>query len=229
MQVSPEDTPGTRIPQCVRGLLRAASLPADASGTITASDSVSEVKSRWLPLALSVALLWPADGDLMAQGTRARPDLSGTWTLDATEVRGGGRGAVRGRGTGAGGGRGGGTGLGAPALKLVIQQTDSLLSVRAERFSGESLEMRYRLNGRPVPNTVSIGRGAATDVATTSRWSTNRVVTDIVRTVVQTGARVEYREQVWLESDSVLVVELEVRGGGGGRLARYKRTAPRSP
>lgn len=196
--------------------------------TVTAGGPVSRLKARLL-CAVAVAWLLPVQGHLLAQGTRARPDLSGTWTLDATEVRGGGRGAVRGRGTGAGGGRGGGTGLGAPASKLVIQQTDSVLSLRADRFSGESLEMRYRLNGRPALNVVSIGRGAATDVSTTSRWSANRVVTDIVRTVVQTGARVEYREQVYLESDSVLVVELEVRGGGGGRLARYKRTAPGTP
>ena len=153
-----------------------------------------------------------------------RPDFTGRWTLNAKEtvLGGGGRGDGSGRASGGGGGGGGGTGLGSPADELTVRQSDTLLTVEA-RGEGATDIIRYRLDGKPVRNLITVGRGETVFATYSSRWSRARLETAIARKV---GTRsIRYRELLYLTSDSTLVLETDVVGSIGGRTAVYRKVS----
>jgi hypothetical protein len=97
-------------------------------------------------LALAALVAVPALG--LAQ---AKPDLSGSWTLnndksDPAPARGGGGGGGRG-----GGGRGGGV-----AAQMTIKQTPTQLTI--DRTMGQGTQTAvYKLDGTESTNTVGAG------------------------------------------------------------------------
>ncbi len=103
-------------------------------------------QALFVTLALAAVVAVPTLG--LAQ---AKPDLSGSWTLnndksDPAPARGGGGGGGRG-----GGGRGGGV-----AAQITIKQTPTQLTI--DRTMGQGTQTGvYRLDGTESTNTVGAG------------------------------------------------------------------------
>jgi hypothetical protein len=127
---------------------------------------------RALIVALALAGLVALPSLSLAQ---AKPDFSGSWTLnneksDPAPARGGG---------GGGGGRGGGRG-GGVAAQMTIKQTPAQLSV--DRTMGQGTQTAvYKLDGTESTNTVGAGEAkskavwqGATLVITTSQMLQGR-------------------------------------------------------
>lgn len=125
---------------------------------------------------------------------QAKPDFSGTWTLDAERSV-----MPQGRGGGMGGGRQGGMGGGPVTITVAGQQ----MSVsRAMGQSGNTMTTVYMLDGTASKNTMG-GRGGAEpmEVVYTSKWEGAKLVTAIA---TPRGTSTESR---WLEADGSMVVE----------------------
>jgi hypothetical protein len=87
---------------------------------------------------------------------QAKPDFSGTWTLDTS--------AAPAPGAGGGGGRGGG--MGGP---MVVKQTADTLTI--ERTRGENkITTTYKLDGTESTNTMAGREGATTEVKSIAKW-----------------------------------------------------------
>lgn len=129
---------------------------------------------------------------MMAQ---ARPDFTGTWTLDAEKSV-----MPQGRGAGMGGGRQGGMGGG--PLTIAVEGQKMSIS-RTMGRSGNTRTTVYMLDGTASKNTMG-GRGGAgpTEVVYTSRWEGARLVTTIA---YPRGTATETR---WIEADGTMVVEM---------------------
>jgi hypothetical protein len=120
---------------------------------------------RVLSLALAAALVVP----FMAQA-QAKPNFSGTWTLDQAKSdpppqRGGGGGGGGGRG---GGGGGGGRGGGGP---ITIVQSAADIKIG---------EATYKLDGSESVNQMQ-GRGGPQEVKSKARWEGNTIVIESTR------------------------------------------------
>ncbi|MEX2284380.1 MAG: hypothetical protein WEE89_17965 [Gemmatimonadota bacterium] len=157
----------------------------------------------------------------------AKPALTGRWLLDrdAIDVAGGGRGDASGNASGGGGRGGGGIGLGPPGAELIIQQSDSTLHMVVMKEDGSGAVILYRLNGKATKVPLPTGRGQTAEATYSSRWNRDRLETAIVRKLVARGTTTElrYREQLYLSSDSVLVIETTMTGRSGGRKAFYRK------
>ncbi|HUF22560.1 MAG TPA: hypothetical protein VMN81_00410 [Vicinamibacterales bacterium] len=138
---------------------------------------------------------------MMAQ---AKPDFSGTWTLDPDKsVMGGGGG----RPGGGGGGRQGGMG-GGPLTITVAGQKMSISRTMGQ--SGNTQTTVYMLDGSASKNTTP-GRqgGEPTEVTYTSKWNGAKLVTTItnpMRTSTETR---------WIDADGTMVVETTGPGREG--------------
>lgn len=94
---------------------------------------------------------------------QAKPDFSGTWTLDpAKSEMGGGPG-------------GGGRGPGGPAGPMTVKQTATDLSREMSR-GGQTMTMTYKLDGTESTNTM----GPMTSKSTAS-WNADKLVIKTVR------------------------------------------------
>jgi len=132
---------------------------------------------------------------VMAQ---AKPDFSGTWTLDPEK-------SVMGGGRQGGGQRGGG------AAPLTITVDGSKLSIsRTMGQSGNTITTVYMLDGTVSKNTQP-GRqgGEPTEVTYTSKWDGAKLVTTIVN---PRGTSTETR---WIDADGTMVVETSRTGPDG--------------
>jgi hypothetical protein len=114
---------------------------------------------RVVLLALATAIVLPFH--VRAQ---AKPDFSGTWTLDTAKSDP----APQGRG---GGGGGGGT--------QTIKQTGTELAVTTEGRQGPQT-MTYKLDGSESTNQV-MGRGGAQTVKSTAKWDGSSLVIETTR------------------------------------------------
>ena len=127
-----------------------------------------------------------------------KPNFSGKWIADVelSSQSGGGRGDFAGRASGGGGGRGGGTGLGAPPEAMTIKQDERSLEV-VEQVDGKMFTLVYQFDGKPVKNTMRVGRGAAVDALFRTTWKDSTIETNIVRREIIRGAlrEAEYRER----------------------------------
>jgi hypothetical protein len=139
---------------------------------------------------------------------QAKPDFSGTWTLDAeasgmaAPPAGGAPGGAPG-----GGGGGGGRGGGGP---MTVKQTATELSVeRAGRGGGAAVTTVYKLDG--TPSTVQMGQAEGT---ATAKW-------DGTKLVITTKAGDNETVQTWSVSGSTLTVEST--GGRGPQKRVYKK------
>ena len=134
---------------------------------------------------------------VMAQ---AKPDFSGSWTLDAEKSV-----MPQGRGGGQGGGRQGGMGGGA----LTIAVEGQKMSVaRTMGQSGNMMTTVYMLDGAESKNML-MGRGGSAEAVYKSRWGGARLVTTI------TGDMGTATETRWLEADGTMVVETTRTGRDG--------------
>ncbi|MEX2270945.1 MAG: hypothetical protein WD690_05715 [Vicinamibacterales bacterium] len=129
---------------------------------------------------------------------QAKPDFSGTWTLDPEKSVMGGRQG--------GGGRGGGRGGAAP---ITITVEGSKLSV-ARQQGENTVTTVYLLDGTVSKNTQA-GRqgGEPTEVTYTSKWDGAKLVTTIVN---PRGTSTETR---WIDADGTMVVETTRTGQDG--------------
>ena len=109
-------------------------------------------------LATAVVLPFPARA-------QAKPDFSGTWTLDTAKSDP----APPGRGGGFGGGGG----------SVTIKQTGAELAVTSEGRQGPQT-MTYKLDGTESTNQV-MGRGGAQSVKSTAKWDGSSLVIQTTR------------------------------------------------
>ena len=112
---------------------------------------------RALLLALTTAVVLP-----FYARAQAKPDFSGTWTLDTAKSDP----APQGRG-------GGG------AASVTIKQTGNELAVTSEGRQGPQT-MTYKLDGSESTNQV-MGRGGAQSVKSTAKWDGSSLVIETTR------------------------------------------------
>ena len=154
------------------------------------------MKRAILSAALAVAFV-------AGVAAQAKPDFSGTWTLDPEKSVMGGR-----QGGGQGGGRQGGMGAGQP-LTITVEGQKMSIS-RAMGQSGNTVTTVYMLDGTEAKNT-QMGRqgGEPTEVIYKSKWEGNALVTTI------TNPRGTSTEKRWIEADGTMVVETTRTGQDG--------------
>ena len=128
---------------------------------------------------------------VMAQ---AKPDFSGTWTLDAEKSV-----MPQGRGGGMGGGRQGG--MGAAPLTITIDGQKMSIA-RTMGQSGTVVTTVYMLDGTESKNSM-MGRGGGEPVQVSykSKWDGAKLVTTITNPM---GTQTETR---WIAADGTMVVE----------------------
>ncbi len=131
---------------------------------------------------------------------QAKPDFSGTWTLDPEKsVMGGGR---------QGGGQRGG-GMGAAPLTITVEGNKMSIA-RTMGQSGNTMTTVYLLDGTVSKNSQP-GRqgGEPVEITYTSKWDGAKLVTTIVN---PRGTSTETR---WIEADGTMVVETTRTGPDG--------------
>src|SRR3954470_21235261 len=116
---------------------------------------------RVLVLAMTAAVVLPFHAR-----AQAKPDFSGTWTLDAAKSDP----PPQGRG---GGGGGGGT--------MTIKQTATELSVQTEGRQGPQT-MTYKLDGSESKNE-QMGRGGAQTILSKAKWDGATLVIESSREI----------------------------------------------
>ncbi|MEO8076793.1 MAG: hypothetical protein ABI818_10715 [Acidobacteriota bacterium] len=133
---------------------------------------------------------------------QAKPDFSGTWTIDA-EASGM---AAPPAGAPAGGG-GGGRGGGGP---LTVKQTATELTVeRGGRNGGAPVATVYKLDG--TPSTVQMGQNEG---SATAKWDGSKLV-------ITTKAGDNETVQTWSVAGTALTIEST--GGRGPQKRVYKK------
>ena len=131
---------------------------------------------------------------------QAKPDFTGTWTLDVEKSV-----MPQGRGGGQGGGRPGGMG-GGPVTIAVEGQKMSVSRTMGQ--SGNTMTTVYMLDGAESKN-MQMGRGGSAEAVYKSRWDGAKLVTTI------TGGMGTGTETRWLEADGTMVVETTRTGRDG--------------
>jgi hypothetical protein len=136
---------------------------------------------------------------------QAKPDFSGTWTLDAEATAA----ASPAPAGGGGGGRGGG--MGGP---MVVKQTADTLTI--ERTRGENkVTTTYKLDGTESTNTMAGREGATTEVKSMAKWDGPKLTITTKRGEMETT-------ESWTMEGSTLTIERT--GGRGGSKQVYKKT-----
>jgi hypothetical protein len=140
---------------------------------------------------------------------QAKPDFSGTWTLDP-EASGMAAGAS---GAGAGGGRRGGM-----AGPMVVKQTADTLTV--ERGQGERKTVTtYKLDGTESVNKQTMGQNEI-ELKSVAKWDGAKLTIKTQRPG-RDGAMTESTE-TWSLDDTNLTIERTGTRGGGKQV--YKKT-----
>ena len=129
---------------------------------------------------------------------QAKPDFSGTWTVDA-EAAGGAMAAP--------GGGGGGRGMGGP---MTVKQTASELSIERQGRNGATTTT-YKLDG--TPSTIQMGQNEGT---ATAKW-------DGAKLVITTKAGEMEQTQTWSLANGALTIERT--GGRGPSKQVYKKSS----
>jgi hypothetical protein len=139
---------------------------------------------------------------------QAKPDFSGTWTLDPEAS-----GMPAGGGAGAGGGGGRGGMMGGP---VTIKQTADTLTI--ERTAGDAkVVTTYNLSGKEQENSMA-GRGGTPMVSKyVSKWDGSKLVTTVTRDG-QNGPQVS-TETRSIEGGN-MVVETQSTGRDGNPMSR---------
>ncbi len=140
---------------------------------------------------------------------QAKPDFSGTWTIDP-EASGMAAGAPA--GTGGGGGRGGGG-------PLTVKQTADTLTI--ERTMGENkVVTTYKLDGTESKNTMpGRGGGAPTESVSVAKFDGGKL---IINTKRDMGGQMVETTETWSVAGPVLTIEST--GGRGPAKRVYKKT-----
>ena len=140
---------------------------------------------------------------------QAKPDFSGTWTLDAEAS-----GMAAGGGQGGRGGRGGGALGNGPST---VKQTADTLTI--ERTMGENkVTTTYKLDGTESKNSMTTGRGTFESTSTAKFDGSTLTIT----TKQDMGNGPRESTQKWTLSGSVLTVESTNARGTQKRV--YKKT-----
>jgi hypothetical protein len=141
---------------------------------------------------------------------QAKPDFSGTWTLDPEAS-----GAPAGGGGGGGGGRQGGALGNGPST---VKQTADTLTI--ERTMGENqVTLTYKLDGTESKNTMMGRGGTPTESVSTAKWDGSKLT--IISKQDMGGQMVE-TTQNWSLTGNVLTVESTNARGTQKRV--YKKT-----
>lgn len=138
---------------------------------------------------------------------QAKPDFSGTWTLDPeASTMGGGR-----MGGGGGAGRGGGMGMGG---SMVVKHTGDTLVTETTRGDSK-IVMTYKLDGSQSKNSVAGRGGEMMERVSVAKWDGNKIV---ITNTTQMGETTE----TWSLDGGVLTIEST---GGRGQTKRvYKKS-----
>lgn len=152
-----------------------------------------------------------------ATQARAHPDLSGTWTIDAT------RSSSTGGGQGGGRGTGGGLGLGPSADALTIHQNDHQIAID-ERRGSDVAHLIFLLDGHSTNNPIAAGRNAGATAVSTTSWKDDRLVTTITAPAPPgSDVAMHYQEVRFLDRDGTLVVDTTIPGRPNARRVVYVR------
>ena len=154
---------------------------------------------RVLLLVLALALAMP-----IAARAQAKPDFSGTWTMNAEKSdpppqRGGG------------GGGGGGRGPGGP---ITIKQTATELSITSEGRQGPQT-LTYKLDGSVSTNP---GRGGM-EVKSTAKWDGSTLVIETAQDMGGTPVTIVAKRRLDNGGKS-MIVETTTTGGPNGPTTR---------
>ena len=133
---------------------------------------------------------------------QAKPDFSGTWTLDTSAAP-------------AGGGQRGG-GMGGP---MVVKQTADTLTI--ERTRGENkVTTTYKLDGTESTNTMAGREGASVETKSVAKWDGSKL-TITTKRPGQGGEMMETSETWSLDAGNLTI---ERTGGRGASKQVYKKT-----
>jgi hypothetical protein len=149
---------------------------------------------------------------------QAKPDFSGTWTLDLDRSETGGT------PSGGPGGDRPGRGQGAPLdARFVVKQTADELSVD-QQVGGKSTVTTFKLDGSESVNTGMRGG----EVKSKARWDGNRLIVESTQTMNTPGGgmSLETKEIRRLAPDGTMVVERTTVTPRGTRTQKlvFKRT-----
>ena len=130
---------------------------------------------------------------------QAKPDFSGTWTIDATAAPPAGGGGAR------GGGMGG---------AMVVKQTADTLTI--ERTRGENkVTTTYKLDGTESVNTMAGREGATMEVKSVAKWDGPNLTITTKRGEMETT-------ETWTLNGATLTIE--TTGGRNPSKRVYKKT-----
>jgi hypothetical protein len=187
--------------------------PESSVGKLLVVHHSKEQRMKRARIGIIAATIFAVASVAFAQ---AKPDFSGTWTLDP-EASGmaapaGGGGAPG--GGGGGGGRGGGGALGNGAT---IKQTGDTLTV--ERTMGENkVVTTYKLDGSESKNTMMGRGGTPVESVSTAKFDGPKLT---VTTKMDMGGGMMESTSVWTVSGSTLTIE--TTGARGTQKRVYKK------
>jgi hypothetical protein len=114
---------------------------------------------RVVLLSLAIGLGLPA-----VARTQAKPDLSGTWTLSATNPPN----------------YPGSAGWGVPSPTVVVKQSASEISIQSGQYGAQPMTVVYKLDGTDTiwdaPSTTQSGSTAVVKWRTKARWDGNKLL-----------------------------------------------------
>ena len=146
---------------------------------------------------------------------QAKPDFSGTWTLDPAAS---GMDAA----AGGGGGRqgGGGRGMMGP---MTVKVAGNTMTVERAGMGGNTMTTTYKLDGTESVNKQTMGRGEnarEVELKSTAKWDGAKLVISTQRP--GQGGEMMTSTETWSLDGGNLVIE--TTGGRGGAKRVYKKT-----
>jgi hypothetical protein len=156
---------------------------------------------RLITVAAAAAFVLSTTTGLFAQ---AKPDFSGSWTLDPASA------PAAGGGGGRGGGRGGGGGAGFGQAFTAKQDANMLTITRTQ--NDQAVTASYKLDGSESKNTVA-GRGGQQEQVSKTMWMGNKLM--ITTTLNFGGNNIEQTRTLSMEGGN-LVIEQSQPGRDGG-------------
>ena len=146
---------------------------------------------------------------------QAKPDFSGTWTLDPAAS---GMDAA----AGGGGGRqgGGGRGMMGP---MTVKVAGSTMTVERAGMGGNTMTTTYKLDGTESVNKQTMGRGEnarEVELKSTAKWDGAKLVISTQRP--GQGGEMMTSTETWSLDGGNLVIE--TTGGRGSAKRVYKKT-----
>jgi hypothetical protein len=145
---------------------------------------------------------------------QAKPDFSGTWTLDP---------AASGMDAAAGGGGrqgGGGRGMMGP---MTVKVAGNTMTVERAGMGGNTMTTTYKLDGTESVNKQTMGRGEnarEVELKSTAKWDGAKLVISTQRP--GQGGEMMTSTETWSLDGGNLVIETTGGRGGGKRV--YKKT-----